>query len=46
MVIFFVISFLTNIIGALNPDFIHDFKLSLTLKPPKEGQKKIKMRKT
>lgn len=31
MLTFFVISFLTNIIGALNPDFIHDFDLSLTL---------------
>ena len=31
MLTFFVISFLTNIIGALNPDFIQDFDLSLTL---------------
>lgn len=31
MLTFFVISFLTNIIGALNPDFIQDFHLSLTL---------------
>lgn len=31
MLTFFVISFLTNIIGALNPAFIHDFDLSLTL---------------
>lgn len=31
MLTFFVISFLTNVIGALNPTFIHDFKLSLTL---------------
>jgi len=31
MLTFFVISFLTNIIGALNPDFIYDFHLSLTL---------------
>jgi len=31
MLTFFVISFLTNIIGALNPDFIKDFNLSLTL---------------
>ena len=31
MLTFFVISFLTNIIGALNPDFIQDFNLSLTL---------------
>ncbi|HLX93972.1 MAG TPA: MFS transporter [Puia sp.] len=28
---FFVISFLTNVIGALNPDFIKGFDLSLTL---------------
>lgn len=31
MLTFFVISFLTNIIGALNPDFIQNFHLSLTL---------------
>ncbi|MGZ3928474.1 MAG: MFS transporter [Mucilaginibacter sp.] len=31
MLIFFVISFLTNVIGALNPDFIKGFDLSLTL---------------
>lgn len=31
MLTFFVISFLTNVIGALNPTFIQDFKLSLTL---------------
>lgn len=29
--IFFVISFLTNIIGPLVPEIIDDFKLSLTL---------------
>jgi len=28
---FFVISFITNILGALNPDVIQSFKLSLTL---------------
>ncbi|MBX3007006.1 MAG: MFS transporter [Melioribacteraceae bacterium] len=28
---FFVISFITNILGALNPDIIRTFKLSLTL---------------
>lgn len=28
---FFVISMMTNIVGALNPEFIHDFKLTLTL---------------
>lgn len=28
---FFVISFITNILGALNPDVIQDFNLSLTL---------------
>src|SRR4030042_2859679 len=28
--IFFVISFITNILGALNPDVISSFKLSLT----------------
>jgi len=27
---FFVISFITNILGALNPDVINSFKLSLT----------------
>jgi FHS family L-fucose permease-like MFS transporter len=31
MLTFFVISFLTNVIGALNPDFISGFHLSLTL---------------
>jgi len=31
MLTFFVISFLTNVIGALNPDFIRGFDLSLTL---------------
>lgn len=31
MLTFFVISFLTNVIGALNPDFIKGFDLSLTL---------------
>src|ERR1700722_12634926 len=31
MLTFFVISFLTNVIGALNPDFINGFHLSLTL---------------
>ena len=31
MLTFFVISFLTNVIGALNPDFIKGFNLSLTL---------------
>ena len=31
MLTFFVISFLTNIIGALNPDFISGFHLSLTM---------------
>jgi MFS transporter, FHS family, L-fucose permease len=31
MLTFFVISFLTNVIGALNPDFISGFNLSLTL---------------
>jgi fucose permease len=31
MLSFFVISFLTNVIGALNPDFIKGFGLSLTL---------------
>jgi len=31
MLTFFVISFLTNVIGALNPDFINGFSLSLTL---------------
>jgi FHS family L-fucose permease-like MFS transporter len=31
MLSFFVISFLTNVIGALNPDFIKGFNLSLTL---------------
>ncbi len=31
MLTFFVISFLTNVIGALNPDFIKAFDLSLTL---------------
>src|SRR5260370_40401320 len=31
MLAFFVISFLTNVIDALNPDFIKDFNLSLTL---------------
>src|SRR5579863_3934390 len=31
MLTFFVISFLTNVIGALNPDFITGFDLSLTL---------------
>ncbi len=31
MLAFFVISFLTNVIGALNPDFIKGFDLSLTL---------------
>lgn len=31
MLSFFVISFLTNVIGALNPDFIKGFSLSLTL---------------
>jgi FHS family L-fucose permease-like MFS transporter len=31
MLSFFVISFLTNVIGALNPDFIKGFDLSLTL---------------
>src|SRR5579863_9902147 len=31
MLTFFVISFLTNVIGALNPDFISGFQLSLTL---------------
>jgi len=30
MLTFFVISFLTNVIGALNPDFIKGFDLSLT----------------
>jgi len=30
MLTFFVISFLTNVIGALNPDFIKGFNLSLT----------------
>ncbi|MEP6549415.1 MAG: MFS transporter [Gammaproteobacteria bacterium] len=29
--IFFVISFLTNILGALVPDIIHDFHVSLTM---------------
>ncbi len=29
MLTFFVISFLTNVIGALNPDFIKGFDLSL-----------------
>ena len=27
---FFVISFITNILGALNPDIIKSFRLSLT----------------
>jgi FHS family L-fucose permease-like MFS transporter len=31
MLVFFVISFLTNIIGPLIPDIIHGFSLSLTL---------------
>jgi FHS family L-fucose permease-like MFS transporter len=31
MLTFFVISFLTNVIGALNPDFIKGFDLSFTL---------------
>jgi fucose permease len=31
MLTFFVISFLTNVIGALNPDFISGFHLSLTM---------------
>ena len=31
MLTFFVISFLTNVVGALNPDFISGFNLSLTL---------------
>jgi MFS transporter, FHS family, L-fucose permease len=31
MLTFFVISFLTNVINALNPDFISGFSLSLTL---------------
>ena len=31
MLTFFVISFLTNVIGALNPDFVSGFHLSLTL---------------
>src|SRR5580698_1515563 len=31
MLTFFVISFLTNVIGALNPEFISGFHLSLTL---------------
>jgi FHS family L-fucose permease-like MFS transporter len=31
MLTFFVISFITNVIGALNPDFIKGFDLSLTL---------------
>jgi FHS family L-fucose permease-like MFS transporter len=31
MLTFFVISFLTNVIGALNPDFINGFHLSLTM---------------
>lgn len=31
MLTFFVISFLTNVIGALNPDFIKGFDLSLTM---------------
>lgn len=31
MLTFFVISFLTNVIGALNPDFISGFNLSLKL---------------
>jgi FHS family L-fucose permease-like MFS transporter len=31
MLTFFVISFLTNVIGALNPDFIRGFGLSLTM---------------
>jgi Fucose permease len=29
--IFFVISFITNILGALNPNVINSFNLSLTL---------------
>ena len=31
MVTFFVISFLTNILGAINPNAQHDFNLSLSL---------------